>query len=57
MIGIKCCKNCTERYIGCHSSCERYLKEKEVHEHISDEHNRENNARVIYSPTRRKRGH
>ena len=25
------CKDCTERYIGCHSKCEKYIKEKEQH--------------------------
>lgn len=25
---IKSCKDCTERYIGCHSVCEKYLSEK-----------------------------
>ena len=28
MTSIKCCKDCTKRYIGCHSDCERYNKEK-----------------------------
>ena len=28
MTNIKCCKDCTERYIGCHSDCDRYNKEK-----------------------------
>lgn len=26
---IKCCKNCEERYPGCHSDCKRYKKERE----------------------------
>lgn len=26
-MGIKCCKDCTERQIGCHGSCKRYLDE------------------------------
>lgn len=25
---IKCCKDCTERVMGCHSACERYKDEK-----------------------------
>ena len=29
-MGIKCCKDCTERHIGCHGSCQRYLDEVEV---------------------------
>lgn len=28
MTNIKCCKDCTERHIGCHSDCDRYNKEK-----------------------------
>lgn len=28
MTNIKCCKDCTERHIGCHSDCEKYNKEK-----------------------------
>lgn len=27
-----CCKNCKDRHVGCHSKCERYLKEKEEHD-------------------------
>lgn len=29
-MGIKCCKDCTERHIGCHGSCQRYLDEVEA---------------------------
>lgn len=29
MSPIRCCYNCLDRSIGCHSKCERYLKEKE----------------------------
>lgn len=25
---IKCCKDCKERHLNCHSECERYLAEK-----------------------------
>ena len=28
MTNIKCCKDCTQRHIGCHSDCESYNKEK-----------------------------
>lgn len=27
-----CCKDCTERYVGCHSSCEKYISECEQRE-------------------------
>jgi len=26
---IRCCKGCHERELGCHSVCERYIKEKD----------------------------
>ena len=28
MASITCCKDCTERVLGCHSTCERYLEQK-----------------------------
>lgn len=28
MAGIRSCKDCTERYMGCHSYCQKYLSEK-----------------------------
>lgn len=30
MYGIKCCKDCTERHIGCHSECDKYIQEKQL---------------------------
>lgn len=27
---ITCCRNCSERHIGCHSACQRYIKEAEA---------------------------
>lgn len=29
MSSFFCCKDCEERYVGCHSTCEKYLQEKE----------------------------
>lgn len=29
---IHCCRDCSERRMGCHGSCERYLAEKAAHE-------------------------
>lgn len=26
------CLNCKERYVGCHSTCEKYLNEKAAHD-------------------------
>lgn len=34
---IKCCKNCTERQVGCHGSCKRYQKEKAAHDALKEE--------------------
>ena len=28
MKSIKCCEHCSYRFVGCHSKCEQYLKEK-----------------------------
>lgn len=25
---IRCCKDCQDRQVGCHSTCERYIAEK-----------------------------
>ena len=33
MTPIKCCKNCTEREVGCHGWCEIYIQEKANYEH------------------------
>lgn len=26
---FSCCKGCEDRYVGCHSKCERYIKQTE----------------------------
>lgn len=25
---IRCCKDCSDRHVGCHGECERYISEK-----------------------------
>ena len=25
---VSCCKDCTERHVGCHSICKRYINQK-----------------------------
>ena len=30
--GIHSCKNCTSRTVGCHSKCEKYIKEKKEYD-------------------------
>lgn len=34
---IHCCKDCTRREVGCHSSCEEYLQEKADYNKRKDE--------------------
>lgn len=36
-MGNSVCMNCTERQIGCHSGCERYISEKEQREKAKSE--------------------
>lgn len=28
----RCCKDCTRRYVGCHSECKQYMEAKNEHE-------------------------
>lgn len=35
MGGVWCCKDCKKREIGCHSKCEKYLKQKEDSEELN----------------------
>ena len=36
MAGIWCCRECKERQMGCHSTCEKYLKQREEWEQVKD---------------------
>lgn len=36
MTKINCCKNCQSRYIGYHSSCLRYIDEKQKIDAVSN---------------------
>lgn len=29
---IRCCKDCIDRYVGCHTVCEIYINEKQIYE-------------------------
>lgn len=37
MACITCCFGCSERVLGCHSTCQKYIKEKEEHRKASHE--------------------
>ena len=39
------CKDCTDRKLNCHSSCEEYKKSKAEVEEISKKRNKENDLR------------
>ena len=44
---IKCCKDCTDRTVGCHSVCPKYLEEKCIHEEkLEEKRHRLNNDRI-----------
>lgn len=34
---ITCCKDCDERYVGCHGECERYKKQSEIEQKRIDD--------------------
>lgn len=38
MTGIFSCKDCQDRYVGCHSKCEKYKAKKELHEKRKQEY-------------------
>lgn len=29
---ITCCYNCSDRHVGCHGNCSKYIKQKEEHD-------------------------
>lgn len=33
---ITCCKDCPDRHVGCHATCERYLEQKATLEEEAD---------------------
>ena len=48
------CLNCTERHVGCHGKCERYLAWKKEQELVNGTGDKEREARdVLYSYTSR----
>ena len=30
--GIRCCKDCQDRFIGCHGTCEKYIAQNKAHQ-------------------------
>lgn len=37
-----CCKDCVDRAVGCHATCERYLVAKKHHDELREEYHRQN---------------
>ena len=47
---MRCCKYCTERYIGCHSKCKLYIEEvKERKKFLEDKRNKQEIDYMIYN--------
>lgn len=43
------CKDCTERAVGCHSTCKKYLEQKECYDQAREKRNEEvNQAALLY---------
>ena len=49
MSGFRNCKGCEERQVGCHTTCERYLLDKNEHEVLMEKIKLENE---LYSYTK-----
>ena len=55
---IKCCYECTERHIGCHATCERYVAERKATDYVKDENSiynyyRDKNIKLKHKLARR----
>ena len=35
---MKCCKDCTKRYVGCHSKCQTYVINKVINKYCDKKH-------------------
>ena len=47
---MRCCKYCTERYIGCHSKCNLYIEEvKERRKFLEESRNKKELDYIIYN--------
>lgn len=38
---MKCCKDCTKRFVGCHASCQTYIVGKVIHTYKRDKASKE----------------
>lgn len=44
MMRVHCCKDCTNRVVGCHATCEKYIQAKENNEKLRHQVNLKRNA-------------
>ena len=51
MRGITCCKNCSDRFVGCHSTCLKYIDEKQKYEVLKQEEYKEKQKREMFKQT------
>lgn len=51
---IWCCKDCTERHVGCHGKCERYIKQNEEHQKRLAEEKKANDVQRYKNENSRK---
>lgn len=38
---MKCCKDCDNRYVGCHARCQKYIVAKTIHTYKRDKLSKE----------------
>lgn len=44
---IDCCKDCPNRSVGCHGTCEEYQKQSKAHNEMLNKKNHEKEMRAI----------
>lgn len=51
---IKCCKDCDHREIGCHATCEDYIRESEALKKHNERRRMDNAAGIVLFDLKRK---
>ena len=52
---IKCCVDCTKRELGCHSTCEEYLKQKAKRDEMNEKRRAFNDVQTDFLRVRNNR--
>lgn len=50
---IKCCYKCEKRHVGCHGSCEDYLRERKALDEFNEEQRKIKQVRQSYNEIKR----